>query len=162
MTSPFVRRAVSAAALLLAAPMALQGQAATGTIRGKVTEASSGRGLPDAQISVVGTRLGVLSQATGEYTISGVPVGARVVQVRRIGFQPVSRTVQVLAGSTLTVDAALSVSAINLSEVVVTGTASPTEKRRVGTSIATVDSTVVSKAQAVTVLRPGIGGTGSE
>ena len=62
-----------------------------------------------------------------------------------------SRTVQVVAGATATVDVALSVSAINLSEVVVTGTASPTEKRRVGTSIATVDSTVVSKAQAVTV-----------
>ena len=151
MPSPFVRRAVCAAVLLLAAPAAVHAQAATGTIRGKVTEASSGRGLPDAQISVVGTRAGALSQTGGDYTISGVPVGARVVQVRRIGYQPVSRTVQVVGGSTLTVDAALSVSAINLSEVVVTGTASPTEKRRVGTSIATVDSTVVSKAQAVTI-----------
>ncbi|MDZ7631117.1 MAG: TonB-dependent receptor plug domain-containing protein [Gemmatimonadaceae bacterium] len=131
--------------------MALVAQAATGTIRGKVTEASSGRGLADAQIQVVGTRVGTLSQASGEYVLTAVPVGARVVQIRRIGFQPLNRTVQVLAGSTVTVDAALSVSAINLSEVVVTGTASPTEKRRVGTSIATVDSTVVSKAQAVTV-----------
>ena len=151
MTFYLVRRVVCAAALLLAVPVALQAQAATGTIRGKVTEASSGRGLPDAQISVVGTRIGGLSQSSGEYTISGVPIGARVVQVRRIGYQPISRTVQVLTGQTLTVDAALSVSAINLSEVVVTGTASPTEKRRVGTSIATVDSTVVAKAQAVTI-----------
>ena len=118
MTSPFVRRAVCAAVLLLPAHAALHAQAATGTIRGKVTEASSGRGLPDAQISVVGTRAGSLSQAGGEYTIAGVPIGARVVQVRRIGYQPVSRTVQVVGGSTLTVDAALSVSAINLSEVV--------------------------------------------
>ncbi len=151
MTFYLVRRVVCAAALLLAVPVALQAQAATGTIRGKVTEASSGRGLPDAQISVVGTRIGGLSQSSGEYTISGVPIGARVVQVRRIGYQPISRTVQVLTGQTLTIDAALSVSAINLSEVVVTGTASPTEKRRVGTSIATVDSTVVAKAQAVTI-----------
>jgi TonB-dependent starch-binding outer membrane protein SusC len=150
MTAFFVRRALCAVGLL-AAPLALQAQAATGTIRGKVTEASSGRGLADAQIQVVGTRVGALSQASGEYVLTGVPAGARVVQIRRIGFQPVSKTVQVLAGSSQTVDAALSVSAINLSEVVVTGTASPTEKRRVGTSIATVDSTVVSKAQAVTV-----------
>jgi TonB-dependent starch-binding outer membrane protein SusC len=150
MTAHFVRRALCAVGLL-AAPLALQAQAATGTIRGKVTEASSGRGLADAQIQVVGTRVGALSQASGEYVLTGVPAGARVVQIRRIGFQPVNKTVQVLAGSSQTVDAALSVSAINLSEVVVTGTASPTEKRRVGTSIATVDSTVVSKAQAVTV-----------
>ena len=151
MPALFVRRACCAVGLLLAAPLALNAQAATGTIRGKVTEASSGRSLADAQIQVVGTRVGSLSQASGEYVLVGVPVGARVVQIRRIGFQPVNKTVQVLAGGSLTVDAALSVSAINLSEVVVTGTASPTEKRRVGTSIATIDSTVVSKAQAVTV-----------
>ena len=152
MTSLFVRRAVCGAGMLLcAAPALLSAQAATGTIRGKVTEASSGRGLADAQISVVGTRVGALSQASGEYTMVAVPTGARVMQIRRIGFQPINKTVQVLAGSTVTVDAVLSVSAINLSEVVVTGTASPTEKRRVGTSIATVDSTVISKALAVTV-----------
>ena len=151
MISLFVRRAWLAAGLLCAAPRVLTAQAATGTVRGKVTEASSGRGLADAQIQVVGTRVGTTSQASGEYVLTAVPVGARVVQIRRIGFQPINRTVQVIAGGSVTVDAALSVSAINLAEVVVTGTASPTEKRRVGTSIATVDSTVVSKAQAVTV-----------
>ena len=151
MTSPIVRRVARTLVLLLAVPVVVAAQAATGTIRGKVTEAASGRGLPDAQISVVGTRSGSLTVASGEYTVSGVPIGARVVQIRRIGYQPVSKTVQVVGGSTLTVDAALSVSAINLSEVVVTGTASPTEKRRVGTSIATVDSTIVAKAQAVTL-----------
>ncbi len=151
MTSHFVRRSWCAVLLLGAAPALLLAQAATGTVRGKITEASSGRGLPDAQIQVVGTRVGALSQASGEYTLVGVPTGARVIQIRRIGYQPINRTVQVLAGTSITVDGALSVSAINLSEVVVTGTASPTEKRRVGTSIATVDSTIVSKAQAVTV-----------
>ena len=150
MTASFVRRVLCALTLLVA-PLWLHAQAATGTVRGKVTEASTGRGLADAQIQVVGTRVGSISQATGDYTLVNVPTGARVIQIRRIGFQPVNRTVQVIAGSTVTVDAALSVSAINLSEVVVTGTASPTERRRVGTSIATVDSTVVSKAQAVTV-----------
>ena len=151
MTCHFVRRAWCALLLLSAAPALLHAQAATGTVRGKVTEASSGRGLPDAQIQVVGTRVGALSLASGEYTLVGVPTGARVIQIRRIGYQPINRTVQVLGGTSITVDAALSVSAINLSEVVVTGTASPTEKRRVGTSIATVDSTIVAKAQAVTV-----------
>ena len=151
MLSSLVRRAVCTAALLATAPVLLRAQAATGTVRGRVTEVSSGRGLADAQIQVVGTRVGAISQASGEYVLSGVPSGTRVVQVRRIGFQPVNKTVQVIAGATQAVDAALSVSAINLSEVVVTGTASPTEKRRVGTSIATVDSTVIAKAQSVTV-----------
>ena len=151
MTALSARRALVVFALLVSCPVLVHAQAATGTVRGKVTEASSGRSLPEAQIQVVGTRVGASSQATGEYTLNAVPVGARVIQIRRIGYQPVNRTVQIVAGTTVTVDAALSVSAINLSEVVVTGTASPTERRRVGTSIATVDSTIVSRAQAVTV-----------
>jgi len=151
MTFLFVRRMYCAALLLLAAPAVLCAQAATGTIRGKVTDVATGRGLADAQIQLVGTRLGTVSLASGDYTLSGVPTGARVVQFRRIGFQPISRTIQVVGGATATINAPMAVSAINLSEVVVTGSASPTEKRRVGTSIATVDSTVFSKAQAVTV-----------
>ncbi|HMI49208.1 MAG TPA: TonB-dependent receptor plug domain-containing protein, partial [Gemmatimonadaceae bacterium] len=57
----------------------------------------------------------------------------------------------VLAGSTVTADAALRVSAVNLNEVVVTGTGIATEKRKVGTNIATVDSALISRAQATTV-----------
>src|SRR5439155_19638582 len=48
-------------------------------------------------------------------------------------------------------DIALNVTAVNLSEVVVTGTGIATEKRKVGTNIATVDSAVISRAEAVTV-----------
>jgi TonB-dependent starch-binding outer membrane protein SusC len=73
------------------------------------------------------------------------------VQARRIGYLPSTRTTTVGAGEGATVNFAISASAINLNEVVVTGTAAPVEKRKVGTSIATVDSTVIAKAQAVTI-----------
>ena len=45
----------------------------------------------------------------------------------------------------------MSVSALNLSEVVVTGSGTPTERRKIGTSVASIDSTVISRAQAMTV-----------
>jgi TonB-dependent SusC/RagA subfamily outer membrane receptor len=57
----------------------------------------------------------------------------------------------VTAGATATVELRLDVSAVNLSEVVVTGTAAPTERRRVGTSIASVDSATIGRAIATTV-----------
>jgi TonB-dependent starch-binding outer membrane protein SusC len=151
MTSSFVRRAVGALALLMTAPLLLHAQTATGTVRGRVRDAGSGRALPDAQIQILGGRLGAVSSATGEYIVSNVPAGLRSVQIRRIGYQPITRTVTVVAGGSVTLDAGLSVSALNLSEVVVTGTAAPIEKRKVGTSIASVDSTTVAKAISVTV-----------
>ncbi len=146
-------RATLLALPLLAAPLTLRAQAADalGAIRGRITDGARGAPLADVQIQVVGTRLGATTAATGEYTVLAVPAGVRSVTVRRLGFQPVTRTVTVTAGGTATLDVALSVSAVNLSEVVVTGSAAPTEKRKIGTSIASLDSTIISRAQAVTV-----------
>ena len=142
---------VSACAAILLVPLAMAAaQGPTGTVRGRVTDAAGGRGLADVQVTVAGTRLGAATTASGEYTISQVPIGARQVVARRLGYQPVTRAVMVTDG-TNTVDIALNVSAVNLSEIVVTGTGTATEKRRVGTSIASVDSTVISRALATTI-----------
>src|SRR5688500_13290957 len=138
-------------AIALAAPFVLAAQQPTGTVSGRITDASIGRGLPDVQVTITGTRIGAITGPNGEYTLVGVPVGSRTITARRIGYQAATRTVDVASGGTATADVALNVSAVNLSEVVVTGTSTATEKRKVGTSIATVDSAVISRAQAVTV-----------
>jgi TonB-dependent SusC/RagA subfamily outer membrane receptor len=151
MTPTFVRRCAIVFAIALATPFVLAAQVATGTVSGRITDASIGKGLPDVQVTVTGTRIGAVTGTNGEYTLVGVPVGSRTVVARRIGYQPTSREVQVAAGTTATADVALNVSAVNLSEVVVTGTGTATEKRKVGTNIATVDSALISRAQAVTV-----------
>jgi len=102
-------------------------------------------------VTVSGTRVGTTSGSTGEYVLVGVPAGPRVISVRRIGYSPTTLPATVTAGGTVTLDVTLRVSAVNLSEVIVTGSAAPTEKRKVGTSIALVDSTVISRAQSVTL-----------
>ena len=150
MSSRLLRRAVYALVFLTAFPLTLVAQA-TGTVRGKVTDAASGRPIVDVQLIIVGTRLGGISNADGDYTIAAVPAGARSVSARRIGFQPVTKSVAVTAGATSTVDVALNASAVNLNEMVVTGSATPTERRKLGTSIASVDSTMISRAQATTL-----------
>lgn len=140
-----------AIAVPLGAPVPLVAQATTGSVRGRVTDAASGRGLGDVQVLVADTRIGAISGADGNFTVTGVPTGTRTMTVRRLGYQPVTRTVTVTAGAAATLDVALQVSAMNLSEVVVTGSAAPTERRKVGTSIASVDSTLLTRAVAVTV-----------
>jgi len=147
----FVRRGAWLRALAILLPISLTAQQPTGTVTGRVTDASIGRGLPDVQVTVTGTRIGAITGPNGEYTLTGVPIGSRTITVRRIGYQAVTQPVQVLPAGTATADVALHVSAVNLSEVVVTGTGTATEKRKVGTSIATVDSALISRAQAATV-----------
>jgi len=154
MLSRLIRRAAALSALALAAlvhPSSLRAQAATGTVRGRITEGSGGRGIPEVQVTITGTRIGALTNQNGEFTLAAVPTGARTVEARRIGYQPVERNITVTTGDNIVGDIALSVSAVNLSEVVVTGTGTATEKRAIGTNIATVDSALIGRAQAVTV-----------
>ena len=151
MTLYIVRRGALLLALAIASPLDLAAQQPTGTVSGRVTDASIGRGLPDAQIVVTDTRIGAVTGANGEYTLTGVPIGVRTLTVRRIGYQQATQTITVVLGSTATADVALHVSAVNLSEVVVTGTGTATEKRKVGTSIATIDSALIGRSQATTV-----------
>ena len=136
------RGAYALAFALSALPTFLLAQATTGSVRGRVTEAAGGRGLPDAQVSIEGTRLGAVTNANGAFTILTVPSGARTVVVRRLGYSPATKAVTVATDVADAGDIVLSASALNLTEVVVTGTAAPTEKRKLGTSIASVDSTI--------------------
>ena len=146
----FVRRG-ALGLLLAAAPHVMSAQAATGTVRGRVTDAASGQGVANASVIVDGTRIGASTADNGTFTLVAVPTGPRVITVRRIGYQLARKPVTVNAGDNTVGDIPLNVSAVNLSEVVVTGTAAPTEKRKLGTSIASVDSVLIGRAQAVTV-----------
>jgi TonB-dependent SusC/RagA subfamily outer membrane receptor len=146
----FVRRG-AIAIMLLASPQVMHAQGTTGTVRGRVTDASSNQGIANASVIVDGTRIGASTGDNGAFTLVGVPTGARAITIRRIGYQLATKQVTVAAGDNTIGDIALNVSAVNLSEVVVTGTAAPTEKRKLGTSIASVDSVLIARAQSVTV-----------
>ena len=146
-----VVRRVALALTFGVVPVLLVAQTTTGTVRGRVTDAAAGRGLPDAQVGVEGTRLGAVSGANGDFTITQVPTGTHNITVRRLGYQPATRSAIVTADGINLGDIALTASALNLTEVVVTGSAAPTERRKVGTSIASVDSAVISRAEAVSI-----------
>ncbi|MEO6445482.1 MAG: carboxypeptidase regulatory-like domain-containing protein, partial [Gemmatimonadaceae bacterium] len=146
-----LRRGVLAALLLCTPWLPGVAQGTTGSVRGRITDAASGRGLGDVQVIVTDTRIGVVTDANGDFALTAVPTGARSITVRRLGYQPATRAVTVQAGATVTLDVAMQVSAMNLSEVIVTGSAAPTERRKIGTSVASVDSTLISRSVAVTL-----------
>ena len=162
-------------AMLLAAtirPEVARAQAATGTITGTVKNSLPGVPLGNAQISVAGTMLGAITNANGVFTLTSVPAGTRVVRARLIGYQPTEQTITVTAGGTATVSFTLTVSAIALDEIVVTGTGGSARKREVGNSIAQVKvsdvpevptnlSQMLSGRMAGVTVGGGVGNAGS-
>jgi TonB-linked SusC/RagA family outer membrane protein len=128
-----------------AVPLAAQ---ATGTIRGQVTDAATQRPLAGAQISLVGTQRGGLANSSGQYLILNVPVGTYTVRAEIIGFGAQEMDVTVSAQEVALANFALSQQAIDLEELVVTGTAGRTQKRAIGNSVASV------KTEAITEIAP--------
>jgi len=130
---------------------ALASPQTTGSVQGNITDAANAQPLANVQVRIEGTALGALSDAAGRYTVANVPTGRRVVIARRIGYAETRREVDVSSGASATADFSMTATATTLGEVVVTGTAAPTQRRAVGTSIASVDSAGVAKSGAVTV-----------
>lgn len=125
--------------------------AQTGTVTGRVVDAASMRPLLDAQISVPGTGLGVLSNAAGRFTLLNVPVGQVTVRVDLIGYSSQESTVSVTAGQTTNVDFNLAQDAISLEEIVVTGLGKETERRRLSTSVDVLSADEISQIPVTSV-----------
>src|SRR5881628_172649 len=130
------------AALALVVAGARTARAQDAVVRGTIT---SDRGEPIAGANVVidELRVGVVSNATGQYTLS-VP-GARVrgqpvvVRVRAIGFKPNSKAITLTAGEQV-VDLALGYDVNLLEAIVVTGTQEATEAVKVPFTVNRVDA----------------------
>ncbi len=104
--------------MLLAAPALVFAQN-TGKVSGVVTDADTGDTIPGAQVVVVGTTLGAITDVDGNYFIIGVPVGSHDVQARFVGYNPATVSgVTVSSGYTQEVNFALS-EGVELGEIVV-------------------------------------------
>ena len=86
-------------------------------------------------MTIIGSTLGALTSASGDYLIGNVPPGTPLVRVRVIGYSNIEKSVPVSAGNTTTLNFALTISAVALDELVVTGTAGSARKREVGNAI---------------------------
>jgi outer membrane receptor protein involved in Fe transport len=131
------------------APAAAQGQ--TGTVAGQVVDAQSGRPLVDAQVSIPGTGIGSLTNATGRFILLNVPVGQQTLRVDLIGFSSAEETVTVAVDQTSNLTFRLDQDAIALEELVVTGVGVETERRKLSTSVDVLSSDEIAQAPVTSV-----------
>ena len=98
--------------------------AETGSIKGKVTDASTKEGLIGASVQLKGTNLGSYSDSKGYFEINNVKPGKYSCVVTYVGYSSSTKTIEVSADKRTEVNFALGESVINLNETVVTGTLS--------------------------------------
>jgi TonB-linked SusC/RagA family outer membrane protein len=138
----FVRSMRTAGLTLALLASATAAQAQQGSIAVRVTQAPGGTPVDQAQVTVVGTTLGGLTNAEGRFTIRGVTAGMQRVRVLRVGFGEQVKTVSVLPGQQVEVAYELSAVAVSLAPVVTTATG---EQRRVeiGNAVSNIDASKV-------------------
>ena len=95
---------------------------AGGTITGTVTAREGGQPIGDAQVLVVGTHSAVATAENGKFTLRNVRPGPADVQVLRVGYQSLKKSITVSATEPTTVDFQITVAVVQLAEVVTTAT----------------------------------------
>ena len=146
MHPPSVPAVVLALAAAVSPPAVVAAQPAQGAVAGTVVAEGSQRPIADAQVSVEGSPLAAATDASGRFRIAGV-TGAEVrLTVRRIGYRPATVTARVGATDVRVV---LGERALELSQVVVTGTAGAQERRAIGNAVSTVRASDVVATQPV-------------
>ncbi|MGH7477123.1 MAG: TonB-dependent receptor [Longimicrobiales bacterium] len=166
----FIRRgsralAPAAAALLFGATPVLAQERVTGTISGTVVDAESGEPLVAAFVRLVELHRSEPSHADGSFAFLNVPPGTYQLTVERLGYRTAIEEVTVVAGRGTAVRIPLSVAAIQLGEIVVTGTIGAREGRDVLSPVAVLSGAEMDRRLEATVAgtlenEPGVAVTG--
>ncbi|HLB81621.1 MAG TPA: SusC/RagA family TonB-linked outer membrane protein [Gemmatimonadales bacterium] len=116
-------------------------------LRGTVTDQETGSAIIDAHIAVKGTRTATATTADGRFAMMVID-SAVVLDVRRIGYQPVSVSV---AGGLGEVAIRLKATALQLGELVVTGQATSVSRRNLANDVQSVAGTDLTRTHSETI-----------
>ncbi|WP_345120063.1 TonB-dependent receptor [Hymenobacter antarcticus] len=121
-------------------------RAAAPPLTGRVTDAATGEGLPGSTVLFDDLKQGSSTGADGSFRFGNLPRGRFTVQVRSLGYNTVTQTVDTGTGQPL--DIKLTVAATEIGQVVVTGVSQATQLRRSPVPTAVVDRTRLNQTSA--------------
>ena len=105
------------------------------TLSGRVTDGSTGQGIPGVTVLAKGTRAGTATNANGDFSFSA-PAGTTTLSFSFVGYKTVERDVT----ATNSVVVALEVAPRDLDEVVVNGLASSVKRSNLANAVASVSA----------------------
>jgi TonB-dependent SusC/RagA subfamily outer membrane receptor len=133
-----------------------------GTISGVVVDARTQQPLGSVQVSLRDTRWGTATGNDGTFRLPNVPAGTYYCQTRFIGYGVASVEAVVRGGQVTEVLIEIERQALQLDEIVVTGTAGAKRRREVGNTISQINVAEIGAppASVDNLLQSGAGGAG--
>ncbi|MEO8199031.1 MAG: carboxypeptidase regulatory-like domain-containing protein, partial [Gemmatimonadota bacterium] len=133
----------------------------TGKIEGRVRD-QAGAPIANAQVTIVGSAFGALTNNQGYYFFNNVPAGTVSVRAAFVGYKSAeAQGVRVLAGQTITQDIQLEQTPFQVDEITVTAAATPlvprdevTTKQRINGDY--VEALPADRISNILALQPGV------
>ena len=124
----------------------------TGTVVVQVVDSAGGAPVRGAQVHVVGTEIGALTNLEGRAQLLNVPVGARTVRVQLLGYGARSLPVSVVAGTPATLTVRVRQEALALDALVVTALGVEKSERSLGYAVQSVTAAALERSPEVTLV----------
>lgn len=122
---------------------------ATGTVTGRITDGATDDPVPGATVRLEGTTRGASADVDGNYTIENVPAGSYTLRVSFVGYRSYETQVSVAAGQTAVENITITVDRTGLDEVVVTGQGSGIERKRLSTTVTSINPRDIEEVPAL-------------
>ena len=132
--------------MLLMTGLLQQVYAQNRSLSGRVTDRTSGQGLPGATVLVKGTTVGASTNADGGFTLS-VPPTATTLTISSIGYTSVEQSI----GANATYNVALAPDVKQLNEVVVTALGVQRQAKEIGYATTTIQAEELNQARVTNV-----------
>lgn len=100
-----------------------------GSFSGKITDAKTGRPVPDASIYITDIRSGTVSDADGNFILKNIPEGSHLIEISHVGYSTIIETITISGDHKK--DFALSEMVVENNTVVVTGVTGATQLKKV-------------------------------
>jgi iron complex outermembrane receptor protein len=122
------RSAVLTALLTVASTTAAVSQ--SGSITGTVTDGVSGQPVAGVTVSIESTTATTVTDRVGHYRLVSVAPGRLVLEVRRVGYNPIRRQLDLAIDQVMALDLVLSATATELAELTVIGSRTDLQETR--------------------------------
>ncbi|WP_305029985.1 TonB-dependent receptor [Hymenobacter convexus] len=128
------------------APAATRGRTVAPPLTGRVLDAATGEVLPGSTVLFDDLKQGAATGPDGSFSFANLPRGRFTMQVRSLGYNTVTQTVD--TGASQPLEIKLTAAATEIGQVVVTGVSQATQLRRSPVPTSVVDRTRLNQTSA--------------
>jgi Fe(3+) dicitrate transport protein len=121
----------------------------TGTINGKVTVGE--KPLQNASVGLLNTTIGAQTDEQGQFEISNVPAGNYELRVSAVGIEPIVRSINVVAGASVTLNLSTVSNDLLLKEITITSTGIKDEIKNIPGTVNVLDGNQIRESGAQSV-----------